>query len=253
MIETVLVTGGAKRLGSVLCRHVAASGRHVCIHFNQSGDEAEALKRQLQSEGLLASTVQGDLANEDSVAKLVSDASVASGSRITALVNNASVFDYDSPSLLRPEVFDNSIAVNLKAPLVLSAAFIAQAGADANNVIVNILDQKLWNLNPDFFSYTCAKMALLGATKMMDMAYAPRARVCGIAPGLLFESYDQTKEEFERASAVNLLQEPIDPEEVGKALVFILEARGMRGQIIHVDNGQRFVASDRDVMFVSRG
>ena len=251
--DRILVTGGAKRLGAVLCRAVAKPGRHIVVHYNRSADSAEALVSELNAAGVAASIVQADLSEAGDLDALIAAAAELAGGPVTALVNNASVFDYDTPTALDASVMETAMQVNLFAPVKLAEQFFLQAEANAKYVVVNIFDQKLWNINPDFYSYTSSKMALLAATQMMDMAFGERARACAIAPGLLFPSYDQTEQEFVEVASKNVLEKPVDPLEVGKALDYILAAKTFRGQVLHVDNGQRLFSLDRDVMFSTRG
>jgi NAD(P)-dependent dehydrogenase (short-subunit alcohol dehydrogenase family) len=150
-------------------------------------------------------------------------------------------------------VFDRAMAVNLRAPALLADRFAAQADPHRDACIVNVLDQKLWNLNPDFYSYTMSKAGLLAATEMMARAFAPGVRVNAIAPGLMLPSHDQTPEEFAAAASLNLLQRPTDLDNLAAAAEFLMNNTGLTGQVIHVDNGQRFVASARDVIFDTRG
>ena len=137
--------------------------------------------------------MQADLENSSEVAGLIETASGKAGGALSGLINNASVFDYDTPEKMDAKIMETAHRVNYLAPVSLCAAFYQQAEAGANNVIINLLDQKLWNLNPDFFSYTVSKAALAAAAQMMAMQYQSRARVNAVAPGLLFPSFDQPK------------------------------------------------------------
>ncbi|PTS81587.1 short-chain dehydrogenase, partial [Sphingomonas sp. HMWF008] len=142
-------------------------------------------------------------------------------------------------------------AVNLSAPVLLASALAVQDDL-AEGAVVNILDQKLANPNPDFFSYSCAKFALGGATTMLAQALGPRIRVNAVSPGLSLPSADQTEAEFAAAAARNLLRRPVDPQDIARAVAFLLEARGVQGQNVFVDCGQRFLPRTRDVMFEDR-
>lgn len=251
MNECVLITGASRRLGRILAKTVAASDRKVVLHYNRSKADAEDLRREIQNLGGQVSLVQADLSEQSAATSLISEAEKAAGQKITGVVNNASIFDYDTPAAFSADVFAQAISVNLAAPVTISAQFFEAADPDNNNIVVNILDQKLWNLNPDFYSYTCSKMGLLAATQMMDMAFGNSVRVAAIAPGLLFPSFDQTEKEHQEVACQNLLRTPIDPNEVARALIYILDSQ-FRGQVLHIDNGQRFLEADRDVMFSNR-
>lgn len=238
----VLVTGGAKRLGAAIARAVAGAGHQVVIHYGTSRDEAEALARELD-----ADTVGGDLADTAMLAN--SFARAAADGAIHGLVNSASVFAFDAPAAIDPALAARLHAINCVAPVILTAALAAQGGEGA---VVNLLDQKLANPNPDFFSYSLSKFALEGATTMLAQAFAPRVRVNAVSPGLTLPSGDQSAAEFDRVARANLLERPVGAEAVAAAVVYLLEARSVTGQNLFVDCGQRFLARDRDVMFEGR-
>ena len=243
MPRNVLVTGAAKRLGAAIARAVAASGDRVVIHYGGSHEEADALARELGG-----ATVQGDLADTAGIPALFERARRAAGGTLHALVNSASGFEYDAPAAIDPALAARLFAVNCTAPAMLSAALAGQSEL-GHGAVVNLLDQKLANPNPDFFSYTCAKYALQGATVMLAQAFAPRVRVNAVAPGLTLKSGDQNEEQFARVANANLLQHPVGAEAVAEGVVYLLNAGSVTGQILHVDCGQRFVKRDGDVMF----
>ncbi len=242
----VLVTGGAKRLGAAIARAVAAAGGRVVIHFGRSADEAQALAAELGG-----ASVAGDLADAAGAGDLFARARAAAGAPIVGLVNSASLFAFD-----RPEAIDAALAMRLHAinsvtPAVLAAALSAQTDIAAG-AVVNLLDQKLANPNPDFFSYSLSKYALAGATEMLAQALAPKVRVNAVAPGITLPSGDQSEAEFARVASDNLLRRPVGAENVAEAVVYLLGARSVTGQTLYVDAGQRFVASAGDVMFGDR-
>ena len=245
--RTVLVTGAARRLGATIARHLAGQGWRVAIHHHHSADDADALAAELPG----ATVVSGDLADPAVLAALVAAARGAFGGPLTALVNSASLFDYDTP----PEISAASLrahgAVNLEAPVLLASALAAQDDLVAG-AVVNILDQKVANLNPDFFSYSCGKIALTGATMMLAQALRPRVRVNAVSPGLSLPSADQSEAEFVAAASKNALRRPVDPLDIARAVGFLLEADGLEGQNVFVDCGQHLLKRDRDVMFEDR-
>lgn len=241
MARTVLVTGGAKRLGAAIARGCAAAGWRVAVHYGRSGDEAEALAAEI---GGVA--VQGDLSDPNIGAWLLADAEQSLGEGLTALVNSASLFEYDGPSL-DPALLTRLMQVNLAAPVSLARDLAARATGEA--AVVNILDQKVGNLNPDFFSYTCTKVALEGATTMLAQAFAPRVRVNAVSPGLTLKSGEQSDAEFDRVARANLLERPVGAEAIADAVVYLLGAKSVTGQNLFVDCGQRFLKRDGDVMF----
>ena len=246
-MRTVLVTGSARRLGAVIARHLAASGWRVAIHHLHSAEDADALSAELPGSIVLS----GDLADPATPMALLAAARAGFGAPLMAVVNSASLFDYDTPPAITAASLDRHHAVNLSAPVLLASALAAQDDL-AEGAVVNILDQKLANPNPDFFSYSCAKFALGGATTMLAQALAPRIRVNAVSPGLSLPSADQTEAEFAAAASRNLLRRPVDPQDIARAVAFLLEARGVQGQTLFVDCGQRFLPRDRDVMFEDR-
>lgn len=241
MTRRVLVTGGAKRLGAAIARRLAADGWRVAVHYGTSAPEAEALAAEI---GGVA--VQGDLADPAIGTWLLAEAERALGGGLTGLVNSASLFEYDGPSV-DPALLARLMQVNLAAPVSLASALAARAPGDA--AVVNLLDQKVANLNPDFFSYTCSKVALEGATTMMAQAFAPRVRVNAVSPGLTLASGGQSDAAFDMVARENLLQRPVGSERVADAVSWLLGAEAVTGQNIFVDMGQRFVRRSGDVMF----
>ncbi len=243
MSRSVLVTGGAKRLGAAIARACAAAEWRVVVHYGASRDAAEALAADI---GGVA--VGGDLAD---VGDLFARAVAAVGGPIAGLVNSASRFEEDRPEAIDAALAAELYAVNCVAPALLASALAAQPGL-GGGAVVNLLDQKLANPNPDFFSYSLTKYALAGATEMMAMAFAPRVRVNAVAPGLTLPSGDQSEAEFAAVARENLLHRPVGPDQVAAAVVWLLDAPSVTGQTIHVDSGQRFVRREGDVMFAGR-
>ncbi|SEM41286.1 NAD(P)-dependent dehydrogenase, short-chain alcohol dehydrogenase family [Sphingomonas gellani] len=246
MSRTVLVTGGAKRIGAAIVRQLAAAGYHTIIHHHASADEAASLAKEVGAVGV----VSGDLSDTAGTAELFARAVALAGGPIDALVNSASEFSFDRPERIDPTLAARLFAVNCTAPTLLASALAAQSITDG--AVVNILDQKLANPNPDFFSYTLAKTALEGATTLMAQAFAPRVRVNAVSPGLTLPSGDQSAAEFDRVSRRNLLQRPVGADAVADAVVWLLGARSVTGQTVFVDCGQRFMKRDGDVMFEGR-
>ena len=250
--KRILVTGGAKRVGRRLVEHLSAAGHAVVIHANSNAAEAAALRDQLRRANPDVWTISADLSDHTAACALVDQASQLAGGPLSGLINSASVFDYDTPEAMKIDVFDLAMKVNLRAPALLSERFAAQADPARDNSIINLLDQKLWNMNPDFFSYTLSKAGLLAATDMMARAFAPAVRVNAIAPGLLLPSFDQTLAEFEAVACRNPMGRPIDLANLMTAASFLLDNTALTAQVIHLDNGQRLTTSERDVMFDTR-
>ncbi|MEG3174967.1 SDR family oxidoreductase [Sphingomonas sp. RB3P16] len=245
--RTVLVTGAARRLGATIARQLAADGWRVAIHHHHSAEDAEALAAELPG----AIVLSGDLADPGTPQALLAAARAGFGAPLMALVNSASLFDYDTPPRINAAGLKAHAAVNLDAPVLLASALAAQDDL-SRGAVVNILDQKVANLNPDFFSYSCGKIALTGATAMLAQALGPRIRVNAVSPGLSLPSADQTEAEFVAAASKNLLQRPVDPSDIAGAVAYLLGAAGVQGQNIFVDCGQHFLPRTRDVMFEGR-
>jgi NAD(P)-dependent dehydrogenase (short-subunit alcohol dehydrogenase family) len=249
--KRILVTGGARRIGRRLVERLSAAGHAVVIHANANAADAEDLCETLRASNPDIWSIAADLSDHAAACALVDAAAQLAGGQLSGLINSASVFDYDTPGAMDPAIFDRAMAVNLKAPALLAERFAAQASPARDNCIVNLLDQKLWSMNPDFYSYTLSKAGLLAATDMMARAFAPAVRVNAIAPGLMLPSLDQTQQQFERAASKNPLGRPIDLDDLASSAEFLFSNTALTGQVIHVDNGARLISRARDVMFES--
>jgi NAD(P)-dependent dehydrogenase (short-subunit alcohol dehydrogenase family) len=250
-MKQVLVTGGAHRLGAEIVRQFAAAGWRVWCHYQRSADAAKALQAELQSKGANVELVQADLAKNAEVERMVSHITQTTGP-LDCLVNNASLFEPDEGCDMDLPGARQQLEVNLIAPMLLASLMAKQAApndAPGQRSVVHILDQKVFNLNPDYFSYTVSKLALERAVALQAQALAP-LRVCGVAPGLMFLSGPQTQENFDRNSRVNLLREPIDPAQVAATCLFLAQNPCITGTTVCVDNGQHLVPLARDVMFL---
>lgn len=207
------------------------------------------LCESLRTQGLDAEAVEADITQEAGRRALI--AQVTARAPLDCVVNNASAFEPDSGLDFDADAAQRQLGVNLIAPLSF-ARLLAQQGAaqERDRSAIHILDQKVYNLNPDYFSYTVSKLALERAVALQAQALAPSVRVCGVAPGILFESGPQTGDNFLRASRANLLRRPIDPLDVARSCVFLAETRSVTGTTLSVDNGQHLVPLPRDIMFV---
>lgn len=250
---SVLVTGGALRLGAQICRQFAQAGWAVWCHYKQSREAAQRLCAELQAQGWRAQPVQADLADAAQRVRMMEHVLHASGP-LHCLVNNASTFTPDAADALDMAVVRGQIEVNLLAPMELSALMaqsLPQNSPAGARCIVHVLDQKVFNSNPDYFSYTLSKLALERAVMLQAQALAPRLRVCGVAPGLLYVSGPQTQENFALSSKINLMRRAIDPAQVAASCVFLAQNPCITGVTLTVDNGQHLVPLARDVMFVA--
>ena len=250
-MKQVLVTGGAHRLGAEIVRQFAAAGWRVWCHYQRSAVAALALQASLQAKGATVRLVQADLAQTAEVERMMAHITQTTGP-LDCVVNNASLFEPDEGTQMDLPGARLQLEVNLIAPMLLASLMAQQSAPDAKSglrSVVHILDQKVFNLNPDYFSYTVSKLALERAVALQAQALAP-LRVCGVAPGLMFLSGPQTQENFDRNSRVNLLREPIDPAQVAATCVFLAQNPCITGTTVCVDNGQHLVPLARDVMFL---
>ena len=242
------VTGGGVRIGAALVRRLAADGWAVAIQYNRSATQAEALAREIKSAGGRATTIAGDIGTLESFADLFNRANAEFGF-CSLLVNNASAFEYDDVSNVSRANLEKLFAVNHHAPVLLAKDFRAQLRNGAQGLIVNVLDQKVFNLNPDFFSYTLSKTALEAATRLLAMALAPDVRVCGIAPGLTLRSGEQTEAGFRAAHAKTPLGTGSTPDDIAEALSFLVKVPSITGTTVVVDGGQHLQPRTHDIMF----
>ena len=240
-----LVTGGAIRLGAAIARRLAADGWPVAIHARKEA-AAKTLAVELTAEGYKVAAVSGDLAEPDAAEKIFAQVAAQLGP-CTFLVNSAAAFAYDDIGTVSAESMDALYHTNLRAPVLLSHTFLKQL--EGRGLIVNLLDQKVFNLNPDFLSYTIMKSALQSATQLLAMALAPKVRVVGIAPGLTLRSGEQTEEGFKAAHAKAPLGFGSMPHDIAEAVSFVARVPSMTGTTIVIDGGQNLVRRDHDVMF----
>jgi NAD(P)-dependent dehydrogenase (short-subunit alcohol dehydrogenase family) len=252
MGKRVLVTGGAHRLGRLICQQFAHDGWQVWCHAQNSMAAAEALCQQIALQGGQAQAVQADLSSDADRQRMMAQI-VAHGGPLDCLVNNASSFEPDGARDFDEHAMRAQLEVNLIAPLALSRLMAQSLPANADSgsrSIIHVLDQKVLNLNPDYFSYTVSKLALERSVALQAQALAPQIRVCGVAPGLMFLSGPQTQANFDRSSQMNLLKHAIDPAQVAATCLFLANNTALTGVTLAVDNGQHLVPLSRDVMFV---
>jgi NAD(P)-dependent dehydrogenase (short-subunit alcohol dehydrogenase family) len=249
--KVALVTGGAKRIGRAIALALAQRGWDVAVHYRNSAAEAEATVREIQALGRRAAAVQCDLSDQAAVKALVGQAAAALGP-VSCVVNNASLFENDSAADFSAAVLDRHMHANLAAPLLLAQSLHAATPAGSQSVVINLLDQKLFNLNPDFLSYTLSKAALHSATTMLAQALAPKTRVVGVAPGITLVSGNQTEAGFAKAHAQTPLGKSSTPEDIANAVCFLAESPAITGTTLLVDGGQHLIPLQRDVMFVAK-
>ena len=254
---TVLVTGAARRLGREIVLELARHGFDVAVHYRASAADAAATVAEAQRLGAQAAAFRADLSDEAACRALV-PAVVAWRGRLDAVVNNASTFEYDDAASFSYAAMEAHWRANTAPAIVLAQALHAHleqgAGGDAprGGCIVNLLDQKLWNPNPDYLSYTLSKAALEAATTLLAQALAPRLRVCGVAPGVTLPSGPMTAAEFGKARVATPLARSSQPADIARAVRFLIESPAITGTTLLVDGGQHLQAQPRDVMFIAR-
>jgi len=258
-----LVTGAARRIGRVIALELAHAGFDIALHHRgntpQSHVDAQACAGELRAAGVRVELFGADLADAAATAALLPDVARHFG-RVDAVVNSASRFEYDSPADFDPLLLEAMMRSNAAAPIVLAQALAAQvarqpalgAPARATPCVVNILDQKLHNPNPDYFSYTLTKAALQHATVLLAQALAPAVRVCGVSPGVTLVSGPMDAAEFARAHTLTALGRSSTPEDVARAVRFLIESPAITGIDLCVDGGQHLVGQSRDVLFLAR-
>jgi len=232
-----LITGGARRIGRALVGACADAGYDVAIHVRSVDEDAEAAAADVRRRGRKAAIHACDLRKEAATVALVGEAESELGP-ITLLVNCASVFEEDAFSDFNRASWDLHMETNLRAPLVLAQAFARRLPAGRDGQIVNILDQRVINPQPDFFSYSLSKSALWAATQMLAQVLSPRVRVNAIGPGPTLANQHQDAAAFEAEAASTLLGRPVEPAEIAQALRYLIDARSVTGQMIAVDAGQ---------------
>jgi NAD(P)-dependent dehydrogenase (short-subunit alcohol dehydrogenase family) len=248
--QVALVTGAGRRLGRAIALALAQAGWDIAVHYRKSEREAQALAEEIAALGRRAALLQCDLADEAAVRALPGRAAAELG-LVTCVVNNASLFEYDSATAFSPALLARHMQANVAAPILLAQALHAATPSDSQAVVINLLDQKLYNLNPDFLSYTLSKAALHTATTMLAQALAPTVRVVGVAPGITLVSGEQTEEGFAKAHRQTPLGRSSTPQDIAQAVVYAASARALTGTTLVVDGGQHLMPLARDVMFLT--
>ena len=255
-----LVTGAARRIGRVIALELAHAGFDIALHHRASDDatlaDAHAAARELQAAGARVQLFAADFADPAATAALLPAIARELG-RVDAVVNSASRFEYDSPAEFDPALLEALTRSNTAAPVALARALAAQLPAQARHArvtpcVVNLLDQKLHNPNPDYFSYTLTKAALAHATVLLAQALAPAVRVCGVSPGITLVSGPMDEQEFAKAHKLTALGRSSTPEDIARAVRFLVESPAITGIDLAVDGGQHLVGQPRDVLFLAR-
>ena len=243
-----LVTGAGKRIGRTLALTLAEAGYDIGVHYNSSRVEADEVVALIKATGRSAVALQADLSDEHQTSTLIEAADAALGP-LSLLVNSASLFEHDDIETLSRESWDKHMETNLRAPLKLSQDFVCQAKHEANNLIVNIIDQRVLKLTPQFLSYTTSKAALFTLTKTLAQALGPKGiRVNAIGPGPTLKNPRQSDTDWERQNKETLLGQGAKPEDIGAALLYLVSAHAVTGQMIAVDGGQHLAWETADVL-----
>lgn len=254
-----LVTGAGARLGQAMALYLGTRGYDVAVHFAESQAGADDTVAQLKAMGRKAVALQADLLDEDATQALLPAAADALGGPIICLVNNASIFEYDNIKSASRESWDRHLESNLRAPFVLTQALAAQspkAIMDDNGepvaaaLVINMLDQRVHKLTPEFMTYTIAKMGLWAFTQTAAQALAPHVRVNGIGPGPTLQGHRQSKVHFDKQRASTVLNRGANPADITAALGYFLDAPAVTGQMISVDGGQHLGWQTPDVLGV---
>ncbi len=243
-----LVTGAGARLGRAMAEALGARGWAVAVHYRTSDAGAKETADAIAAAGGRAELVQADLGDEAARAGLVAIAAKALGGPITLLVNSASTFIDDRALDHTRTDWDFHMEANLRAPVHLAQQVATALPRDEKGLVVNMIDQRVWKLNPQFFTYTLSKAALLQATKTLAQALAPNIRVNGIGPGPTLQSVHQTDADFAKEARNTLTQEGSNPEEIVRALLYFIDASSVTGQMIASDGGQHLMWQTPDVM-----
>ena len=235
--RSVLVTGGAHRIGRAIALDLAKDGWQVAVHYNRSFSAAEELVGEISSSGHVALAIQADLRDEEMVSSLIPNIS-SKLAPVRAVVNNASIFEEDTVESVTKQSWDNHLSINLRAPFLLTQSLVNSLKRDEKGNIINILDQRVENLTPYFTSYTLSKTALWMLTKSTAVALAPAIRVNAIGPGPTLPSIRQSQDQFERQVGLTPLGVPVNVKEICGAIRFILATPSITGQLLTIDSGQ---------------
>lgn len=247
-VKTALVTGAGVRIGKAIALALADDGYDVALHYRSSRTEADAVAAEIRQKNVNAVAVQADLSIEADHAVLIADAVKALGP-ISLLVNSASVFEADDIVSMSRKSWDMHMETNLRAPLKLTQDFAAQAPAGENTSVINIIDQRVKKLTPQFLSYTASKAALMTLTVTLAQALGPRGiRVNAIGPGPTLKNPRQSDDDWRRQNEATVLGHGADPGDITDAVLYLASAKAVTGQMIAVDGGQHLTWQTPDVM-----
>ncbi len=247
--KSAIVTGAAKRIGAGIAKALGNEGWFVYLHYNSSSEEAKQVLHEIKSSGGNGKLINMDLNNPDCGEQIINQIDRAAPP-VELLINNAARFEYDNISNINSVSLDQHFFANVRGPILLSKAFFELVKKGKQGCVINILDNKIFALNPDYLSYTISKAALQCATETFAMAMAPHVRVNGIAPGITLESGGQGESSFQKGQKMSPIGKVSSVEDIIKALFFIVNTTSLNGHIITIDGGQRLQKLDRDVAFL---
>ena len=256
-MSKALVTGAGKRLGRAMALYLADRGFDVAVHYASSEGAAEEVADLIRGKGQKACTVQADLLNESETQSLVNTALDGLGGPLTVLINNASIFEYDNIETASRDSWDRHLESNLRAPFVLTQAFAAQLPAPmmdtndepvAQGLVINMIDQRVRKLTPEFMTYTIAKMGLWAFTQTAAQGLAPKCRVNAIGPGPTLRGGRQSEDHFAKQRAATVLERGANTSDITAALGYFLDAPAITGQLLCVDGGQHLAWQTPDVI-----
>ncbi|MBJ26228.1 MAG: short chain dehydrogenase [Alphaproteobacteria bacterium] len=235
--KIVLITGAAVRIGKWIAESMASDGWSVALHCNTNYKAAENLAEKIRGQGGIAEVFRANLACEDDVEKLIPQV-VQSMAPISCLINNASTFEYDSSESATRSSWDLHMEVNLRAPFVLSQNFSKISNRTTQGIIINILDQRVWNITPHYMTYTISKYGLWALTQSLALDLAPHIRVNAIGPGPVLPNQRQTNYDFNKQWENTPLKRQISSEEITNTVKYILNTPSLTGQMLAIDSGQ---------------
>ena len=236
-IKVVLITGAAIRIGRWIAESMASDGWSVALHCNTNNSEAKKVVKKIRDQGGVANVFTADLAKESDVESLIPKVIEVMGP-VGCLINNASTFEYDSTISATRSSWDLHMEVNLRAPFVLAQNFAKSSTPNSSGVIINILDQRVWNITPHFITYTLSKSGLWTLTQSLALDLAPYIRVNAIGPGPVLPNQRQTEDDFHKQWKNTLLKKPVTHEDVVNTVRYIINTPSLTGQMLAIDSGQ---------------
>ena len=247
--KSAIITGAAKRIGARIVKALGNEGWFVYLHYNSSSREAKKVLHEIKSNGGNGQLIKMDLSHPDCGERIINQID-CTGPPVELLINNAAKFEYDDISNINSVSMDQHFFANVRGPMLLSKAFFELITKGQQGCVINILDNKIFALNPDYLSYTISKAALQCATETLAMAMAPHVRVNGIAPGITLESGGQGDISFQKGQKMSPIGKVSSVEDIIKAVFFIVNTTSINGHIITIDGGQKLQKLDRDVAFL---